>query len=69
MCGDCLDNLGLPYHPRRGSDKRQVADFLLADIVAAFDKLDGVDKIPPIFCEATGLNKLPSLSLDPVSKN
>ena len=68
MCDDCLDHLGLPYHPRRGSDKRQVADFLLADIMAAFDKLDGADKFPAIFCEATDLIKLPSLNLDPVSK-
>lgn len=43
MCGsgDCFGHLGLPYHPRRGSDKRQIAGYLLADIVAAFDKLDG----------------------------
>lgn len=47
------------------SEKREVADALLADILVAFDKLDAVDKLPTIFCEA---NDLPSLVLDPVSQ-
>ena len=41
---------------------------MLADIVAAFDKLDSVEKIPAVYCEATDLIKLPSLAPDPVSK-
>ena len=67
-CGDDLEQLGMPFHARRGSDKRQVADVLLADIVTAFDRLDNHNKIPAIFCEAADLIKLPSLTLDPVSK-
>lgn len=38
---------------------------LLVDILAAFYKLDLVEKIPDIYCEAISF---PSLSLDPVSK-
>ena len=67
-CGVDLERLGLPFHSRRGSDKCQVSDVLLADIVAPVDKLDSIDKIPAIYCEATDLIKLSSLSLDPVSK-
>ena len=33
-----------------------------------FDKLDEADSIPPIFCEASQLIKIPSLEPDPVSK-
>ena len=58
----------MPFRAKRGSDKRQVSDVLLADIVAAFDKLDSVEKIPAVYCEATDLIKLPTLTLDPVSK-
>ena len=36
--------------------------------MAAFDLLDSKALIPPIFCEASELYKLPSLSLDPVSE-
>ena len=40
FCGSDLEQLGLPYHARRGSDKRQVTDILVADItVTAIDKL------------------------------
>ena len=59
---------GLTDHARRGSEKREVADALLADILVAFDKLDAVDKLPTIFCEANDLISLPSLVLDPVSQ-
>ena len=68
FCGSDLEQLGLPFHARRGSDKRQVTDIFVADIVTALDKLDSVEKIPDIYCEATDLIKLPSLNLDPVSK-
>lgn len=54
--------------PESGSEKREVADALLADILVAFDKLDAVDKLPTIFCEANDLIRLPSLVLDPVSQ-
>ena len=64
----CGDDLGQPFYSRHGSDKCPVSDVLLADIVAAFDKLDSIERIPSIHCEATDLIKLPSLTLDPVSK-
>ena len=68
VCGEDLARLSMPYHARRGSDKRQVTDVLLADIVAAFDKLDSAERIPAIYCKATDLIQLPILTLDPVSK-
>ena len=40
FCDSDLEQLGLPYHARRGSDKRQVTDILVPDItVTAIDKL------------------------------
>ena len=66
--GDILEQMGLPYHARRGSDKCQVSDVLLADIVTAFDKLDACDKLPNIYCEAFDLTKIPCLVPDIVSK-
>ena len=38
------------------------------DIIQAFLVLDSADLIPPIYCEATDLLKIPSLSLDPISE-
>lgn len=61
----CKDLLG---HQRRGSEKRQVTEVVLADFQIAFDKLDNEDKLPNTFCEANDLIRLPSLALDPVSK-
>ena len=55
-CGDDLKQLGLSYHLRRGSEKRQAADMLFTDIITAFDKLDSVEKLPAIFCEANELD-------------
>ena len=40
----------------------------LEDILAAFDALDAEKSIPPIYCGATELPRLPPLSLDPVSE-
>ena len=68
MCKVDLEQLGLTYHQRRGSEKHKVADILLADILTAFKKLDGADRLPSVYCEAHDLIKLPSLVLDPVSK-
>ena len=56
------------YHQRRGSDKRERIDADLEDILAVFDALDAKSSVPPIYCEATELPKIPSLSLDPVSE-
>ena len=38
------------------------------DIIQTFLVLDSSDLIPPIYCEATDLLKIPSLSLDPISE-
>ena len=67
-CKEDFDQCGIVYHARRGSEKRLLVDALFSDIITAFDKLDSVQKIPPIFCEATDLIKIPSLEVDPVSK-
>ena len=66
-CKTELEDAGLVYHQRRSSDKREQINADLEDILAAVDALDVTDKIPPIYCEATELLKLPPLSLDPVS--
>lgn len=55
--------LGLPYHARRGSDKRHLSDVLIADLLLAFDKLDLNDNLPPIYCEAVDLIMLPCLAV------
>lgn len=58
---------GYTFHQRRTSEKRQAADAFLADSVVAFDKLDTLDKLPAILCEANDLIKLPCLVPDPIS--
>ncbi len=82
-CKEELKGTGLVYHQRCGSDKRERIDADLEDILAAFDALDAhiykasqprgraldaKSSVPPIYCEATELPKIPSLSLDPVSE-
>ena len=52
---------------RRSSEKRPQAATDLEDILA-FSKLDEVDKIPQIYCEATELVKLPPIAADPISE-
>ena len=58
----------LTMQARRDSDGRSqlVAD--LEDILKAFEALDRADSIPPIFCEASDLLRLPSLTLDPIGE-
>ena len=68
FCGDSLKELGLVYHSRCSTDKRDAFEVTLVDILSVFDKLDEADSIPPIFCEASQLIKIPSLEPDPVSK-
>ena len=63
-----LEAAGLVYHIRRGSDRRSQISANLDDIIQAFLVLDSSDLIPPIYCEATDLLKIPSLSLDPISE-
>ena len=67
FCRDDLQQAGLTYHSRRGSEKRVLTDVLLADTLVAFEKVDAADKLPTIFCEANDLIRLPSLALDSVS--
>ena len=67
-CSKELEQLGLPYHARRGSDKRHLSDVLIADLLLAFDKLDLNDNLLPIYCEAVDLIMLPCLAVDPISE-
>ena len=69
---DYCDNLlsSFPYQMCRDSDRRSQLVENTDDILKAFDILDTTDSIPDIiiFCEASDLPKLPSLSLDPVGE-
>ena len=58
----------LSFHSRRDSDKRSQLAADLDDILQAIVTLDSSDTIPEIYCEATDLLRVPSLSLDPVSE-
>ena len=59
-----LEALNFTYHERRGSEKNPLADLIIKDLLYAFDKLDSSDQIPPIFCEAVDLLKLPPFVTD-----
>ena len=68
-CSSLLTAAGLSYQQRRRSEKRSQAAADLDDIFVAFDKLDEIDKLPEIFCEAIDLvllvlEPLKSLSQD-----
>ena len=67
-CEHDLETAGLSFQVRRDSDKRSQLVANLDDILRAFETLDNLDLIPAIYCEATELLKLPSLSLDPVAE-
>ena len=67
-CAEALRSLNLPFQQRRDSDKRKQITADVEDLLLAFDALDSVDSIPPIFCEASELFKLPPISLDPVAE-
>ena len=67
-CLVVLKEANLDYHPRRGSDKNSRSDLLLGDILVAFDYLDASNKLPPIYCEANDLIRLPPLAPDLVSE-
>ena len=66
-CTVDLSSLELPFIPRRSSEKRSQASADLEDILLAFNKIDEVDKIPQIYCEAAELVKLPPVVTDPIS--
>ena len=67
-CKQPLEAAGLIHHSRRGSDRRSQLVANLDDILQSFVALDSSDLIPGIYCEATDLLRVPSLSLDPVSE-
>ena len=46
-----LEQLGLTFHTRRSTDKRDAFEATLEDILSAFKRLDKDDKLPFIYCE------------------
>ena len=40
----------------------------LDDVIQFFNILDSVGRIPPLYCEASDILRLPPLSLDPVAE-
>ena len=68
VCKQKLDDSALHFQNRRDSDKRSKLTANLEDILQAFEVLDSSDSIPNIYCEASDLLRIPSLSLDPVSE-
>ena len=67
-CENCLLSAGLVFHTRRHSDKRSQLVANLDDLLQAFQCLDSLDQVPPIYCEAFDLLKLPPLALDPIAE-
>ena len=67
-CAQALRSLNLPYQQRRDSDKRKQLTADIEDLLLAFDALDSNNSIPPIYCEAGDLYKLPPISLDPLAE-
>ena len=63
-CSSLLTAAGLSFQQRHGSEKRSQAAADLDNILVAFDKLDEIDKLPEIFCEAVDLVLLPPLVVD-----
>ena len=64
-CCPDLENLGLSFHSRRASDKS--FELVFDDISLALEKLDLIDKLPSVYCEAVDLIDLPPLVPDPIS--
>ena len=67
-CAQPLRSLNLPYQQQRDSDKRRQLTADIEDLLLAFDALDSGVSIPPIYCEASELYKLPPISLDPLAE-
>ena len=67
-CENCLLSAGLVFHTRRHPDKRSQLVANLDDLLQAFQCLDTLDQVPPIYCEAFDLLKLPPLALDPIAE-
>lgn len=58
----------LYYHNWHDSDRRSQLEENFEDIIQALDCLDSQNLIPSVYCEATDLLNIPSLSLDPLSE-
>ena len=67
-CGLALVDAGISFHSQRDSENRSQLVANIEDIIAAFDALDTKDLIPPVFCEASDLYRLPPISLDSVAE-
>ena len=63
-CSSLLTAAGLSYQQRCWSEKWSQAAADLDNILIAFDKLDEIDKLPEILCEAVDLVLLPPLVVD-----
>ena len=57
-----LASLDYDYHARRVTGKRPANVAVCEDLLLAFDKLDSAASLPPIYCEADQLLRIPSLS-------
>ena len=57
-----LSSLGFEYHARRDTGKRPAIGVICDVLLSAFEKLDSVAFIPPIYCEASQLLRIPSLT-------
>ena len=67
-CKQHIEGAGLPYQARLDSEKRSQIAANIDDILRAFESLDSGNLIPPIYCEAVELLRVPPLSLDPVAE-
>ena len=59
-----LTSLDFVYHTRRDTEKRPANIVVCEDLLLAFDKLDSASSIPPIYCEADQLLRIPPISTD-----
>ena len=67
-CGLALVDAGISFHSQRDSENRSQLVANIEDIITAFDALDTKDLIPPVFCEASDLYRLPPISLDSIAE-
>ena len=67
-CGLALVDTGISFHSQRDSENLSQLVANIEDIIVAFDALDTNDLIPPVFCEASDLYRLPPISLDSIAE-
>lgn len=63
-CKSALEDAGLSYHVRRGSEKFSQAAAEPDGIIVAFTTLDSLEELPEMYPEANNLLKLPPLAVD-----